>query len=396
VNIRESIQPNKNKQPVGPPVGPVKDKPIEESFIRTMADDMSVFKKKGLPAAQIKESKIEQKKTAPPVGLPVVESVKKPVLPSLSPKSSQPSIVSKPVLSKEKPKQEIKPKVSEIKITKNRLKFLFSALAIILIMGGLGGFFYWWNYLRSVTPLAIHYQCQDYQCVSVEEEGEDQCQINGDCQLVEPTVPESLIPIAGTQTIELVVEQENLLLGQLKSVAAEEQVSNTIKRILVKLVDQQEKKYADLNTLILALRINIPENILSAAKPSENKTGNYALFSYSQTEGNRLGIVIKMRESDTLVQDLKNWEEAIVTDLRPLLLVEELSSAATEEFQDNIYQEIPIRYINLPAPDLSIDYALVGGNLVIATSRESMYAAIDALLTTEAETTTGSGAKEEI
>ena len=87
-----------------------------------------------------------------------------------------------------------------------------------------------------------------------------------------------------------------------------------------------------------------------------------------------------MGESDTLVQDLIDWEATIKDDLKELFLIENLSDAATEEFQDKIHNDVYIRYMNFPTPDLSLDYALINGNLVIATSRESMFAIIDKLL----------------
>jgi len=289
----------------------------------------------------------------------------------------------KPVLLKgELPlKKEVEPAIQ-----KSRLKFVFVGLAVILIVGGIGGFFYWWNYLRVIPPVAMYYQCQDFQCVSIEGEGEDQCLTDEDCQPVEPTIPDSLIQADETRTIELTIGQENLLLDDLKLVAAQEQTLNTFKRILAKLVSQTEKKYADLDTLISYLGISLPNSILFTAATSDVEGGNYTLFFYSQPEGNRLAMVIALAEGVDLSQELRNWETSIKTDLKAFFLGLdiEVQPIATEEFQDNLYQDIAIRYLNFPSPDLSIDYAVVGDKLVITTSRESMYAVIDALLAVEA------------
>jgi len=260
-------------------------------------------------------------------------------------------------------------------------------LVIILIVGVIGSFFYWWNYLREIPPVAMHYQCQDFQCVSIEEEGEDQCLTDEDCQPVEPTVPEPLIPADETRTIELTIGQENLLPDDLKLVAVQEQTLNTFKRILAKLVSQTEKKYADLDTLISALGMSLPDSILFTAATSDVEGGNYTLYFYSQLAGNRLAIVIALAEGVDLSQELRNWEASIKTDLKAFFLGLdiEVQPTATEEFQDNIYQDIAIRYLNFPSPDLSIDYAIVDNKLVITTSRESMYAMIDALLVAPAD-----------
>ena len=66
-------------------------------------------------------------------------------------------------------------------------------------------------------------------------------------------------------------------------------------------------------------------------------------------------------------------------DLRPIFLDHQLEEPATEEFQDNTYKNVNIRYLNFSDPSLTLDYAIVGDYLVITTSRESMYGVIDRL-----------------
>ena len=323
---------------------------IDESFIRTMADDMSVVA---------------------PDNLPTVNSIDKP------------TIIPKLEAQKEAEKQK-KIKKTETFLTKNINKLIIGSIIFLLILG-IGGFFYWLNYLKPIAPIApivTHFECQENQCVSIEGEGDDKCQNDVECQPIEPIepiIPESLIPVDETKTIELIVDQENLLLGQLNSIINEEQATSTINHILIKIVDQEEERYFNLNDLILALNINIPENILLATK------NNFTLFLYRQEEGSRLGIVIEMGESETLVQNLSDWEDTIIDDLNQLLLTEDILNAHSEEFGDKTYNEIYIRYMNFPTPALTLDYGIVSGNLVIATSRESMFTVIDRLLMTDNE-----------
>jgi hypothetical protein len=51
-------------------------------------------------------------------------------------------------------------------------------------------------------------------------------------------------------------------------------------------------------------------------------------------------------------------------------------------FLDNTYKGISIKYINLPDPSLTIDYAVAGQLLLVTTSKASMYDAIDRLQNT--------------
>lgn len=304
----------------------VKEASIDSSLIRTMVGDMADLKGKHPSISNTVPH------NAPPAGLPVVSA---------------------PLTLK-----------SKIKIVKKQGKptFVLLTLVVIVIIGGIGGFFYWWNYVRPAPPIIV-----------VEEEIDEPI-IDEPIIVVEPREPSSIIPVATTETIELIAGQENLLIGQLKVLAAQEQENDTFKRVLVKLIDQAETRYADLSTLMLALGISIPEQIFSIA------TGDYTLFFYNQSEGNRLGLIIKMGEGETLVQDLKAWETNALNDIKSMILVDEIPVPATEEFQDNTHNDVYIRYMNFDTPDLSLDYGLVPENLVLSTSRESMFATIDALL----------------
>ncbi|OGZ37232.1 MAG: hypothetical protein A3D38_01720 [Candidatus Portnoybacteria bacterium RIFCSPHIGHO2_02_FULL_40_23] len=248
----------------------------------------------------------------------------------------------KKIEEKEKKKAEKQARKDEkkrLKVLKkqtrgNRSKFTFIILVIIL---GSAGFFYWWNYIHSP-------------------------------ELIEPA---SLIPIDETKIIEIQAGEESLVLEKIKTAANQTQTIGARKRILIKLTDG-EKRYASLTELVLALNINIPEDILSSLE-------NYSLFLYSQEQGQRLGLVVKT--SKDIKENLTAWENTMTENIKPLLLGIETGAPATQEFQDNIYQNTAIRYLNFADSSLAIDYALVSDKLIITFSKESVYAAVDALLT---------------
>ena len=256
--------------------------------------------------------------------------------------------------------------------------------AAILILGGAGGFLYWWNYLRVVVPpIAVtHYQCQDFQCVSVKGEGVDQCQTKQDCQPAEPEIPQSLIPVSGTEIIEVEEKHKELFINELELILAKDGEENILNNILVKTSSSTEKIYISLGDFNFISGINLPENIIQSAAVDEVGGANYTFFLYNQAEGKRLGFVLKIAEGVDLGWELKEWEANALEDINALFvnLDAQAPLATVEEFQDNIYNGIAIRYLNFPNPDLSVDYAVVGDKLIVATSRESMYAVIDVLL----------------
>ncbi len=125
---------------------------------------------------------------------------------------------------------------------------------------------------------------------------------------------------------------------------------------------------------IESLNINVPVKVSNALE------GKYTFFSYVQPEGNRVGFVVKVINRETLETDLKDWEITMKEDLKPIFLNQELSEPVTTEFQDSIYRDINIRYLNFTDSTLAIDYALIGDYFVITTSKDSMYKVIDRIL----------------
>ncbi len=123
--------------------------------------------------------------------------------------------------------------------------------------------------------------------------------------------------------------------------------------------------------VIESLEINIPADV------SDVLGEKYTFFLYANEQGNRAGFVVQIIDHEVLKAGLRDWENTMKEDLELMFLEQELDESTTEEFQDNIYRDIDIRYLNFPDPSLTIDYAIVEDYLVITTSRESMYVVID-------------------
>lgn len=125
--------------------------------------------------------------------------------------------------------------------------------------------------------------------------------------------------------------------------------------------------------IIESLEITIPDNVSN--KLSEQHT----YFIHAQQQQTRAGLIVEIDNQENLETSLKDWEAEIISDLNPLFLNQKLDEPATENFQDNTYKNIDIRYMNFPDPGLTIDYAIVNDYLVITTSREGMYKLIDVI-----------------
>jgi len=120
----------------------------------------------------------------------------------------------------------------------------------------------------------------------------------------------------------------------------------------------------------------------------------YSVFVYYQTQDGsspftggenpgRIGLIIALKNGtneNELRNLLKSSESAIPSALKSLWFSQGVEIPATPQLLDNTYKNIPMRYVNFPYSTLTIDYAIVKGYLLITTSKEAMYAAIDRLL----------------
>lgn len=316
---------------------------LPEYTIRTMKDDLARLSLKELEKeaketeeAKALREKIKEKEVIPPEKLPVVPS--KAPLPSaeelITKKAEELPSPPKPSL----PKKE-KPVVPMAK----RPKILIFLIIIFLILLGVGIFFYWQG---KEQPLPL------------EPEPEPQP------QPVHPS--ESLIPVDEVTTTSISAQLN--LLELLKQEAELEQTPGSFRRIAIL---KNEKEFFSLNELLQNLEISIPPYALAELKE------NYTLVLYNQNGKRHLVLITEVENPDNLKEQLRFWEETMIEDLKNFFLGESLGEPATPDFQDNIYQEIPIRYINFPEPDLTIDYAIIKDVFILTTSRESIYRIID-------------------
>ncbi len=319
-------------------------------YLRTMNQDLARVKGESLPNKVKPENKAKQ--AAPPASLPVAESNVLKDKPKDKPKAKQ--------LASKKPVQKKK---------YNKVVFILIG-AIVLAIIGLGGFFYWYNYLKPINtepqPLITHFECLDNQCLEIEGEGLNECVSDQDClELIEP---EALLPVSLSESIE----SEGLLNEELESLLNQKQAEDSLKQILI----IQGNSYLSFDSLLKEMNLSFPEAIMSLIATSTN---NYTLFSYGEGLENRLGLVIQMKQAQGLREELKNWELQMPQDLMPLLLQQRIPSSSSESFLDNTYQETAIRYLNFPTSDLALDYALIEDKLIITTSKKSMFKAIQEL-----------------
>lgn len=309
--------------------------------VKTMKKDIERLRKK----VSISEPVAMGKKGAPPKKLPTPPAPAPAARVKKGKEKGKPGapLPSEPIATAKwpEPVKPAEPKEPETKKPSRQRKNIFPIvilIIVILLIGG--GVYYWWNYLRAPEK-------------------------------PEPETPVSLIGIERTEIIEIKEGEEAGLFEELKKKARGFQEQNTFRRILFKKVTEEKDYFLSFKEISEILGLNIPANI------SDNLGERHTLFLYAQTEENKLGAIVEISDSKNLIEYLESWEETMVEDLKPFFLGQEPGQPAAEEFQDNVYKDVNIRYLNFPDSSFSIDYTLIESYLIITTSRKNIYGVID-------------------
>lgn len=364
-----------------------KGKLEENLVIRTMKQDLARLRG-GLEEKKvevkkepikIKEKEEEVKKAPPPLELPTFE--RKPVIPPAPPAPpkpsapppepppapASPSAPPKPLVTpppppevpKEKPPLP-KPKILEVpkkpelpklppKIPRRRPLLL---AGIIVALGVAAALVYWFLFAAPEPPPPPP-------------------------PPPPPTITKPIPLISVERQIIIKLEEGEKLTSKLEE-EIQEEVPSGFSQLLV--YEGESLTPLSLEKVFEELELNVPQTLI------DNLDKDYTFFLFAQeelfTEGEaaRLAFIAQVKSATSTIQIMSTWEETMTEDISGLYLVTQGESATTE-FNDNLYKDIDIRYLNFSLPDISIDYALYPEKnwLIFTTSRESIYYIIDLL-----------------
>jgi hypothetical protein len=124
--------------------------------------------------------------------------------------------------------------------------------------------------------------------------------------------------------------------------------------------------------------------IIKMALPSkllESFGEKYSVFISNESGIFQIGLSVDVPDKAKILPLMKNEEIKLLGELSPLFLGNIKLPEGKILFKDNVYKGINIRYFNLTENGSSaIDYALVGNQLIVGTSKNSTWAIIDKLL----------------
>jgi hypothetical protein len=200
--------------------------------------------------------------------------------------------------------------------------------------------------------------------------------------------------LGATEEISIVAERGNPISQLHTAVSLLDLLPSSFK--ILKLKDKNGAEYS-LERFIADFGITVQSGLLGAAA-----TDDWGIFVFGQTErfddkglrmstasvAPRLGIALRLKNTDTARSSLNLWERTMLFDLKELFN-HDPEKSSIKDFSDNIYGENSIRYLNFPYSDQSIDYVILEpfyipadrniDYLIITSSKESIYRAIDTL-----------------
>ena len=357
-----------------------------KSSIRTMNEDIASIKSGQKPFGVDIPRKVTQEMPKPPLSV-----VPKPVI--TPPSGPRPSIVglgkaerTGPLPSTAIPKESTGlPKPPEIQpsVIMPSEKRRFGTTIIFLLIAGIfvaGGFSYWYLVLRVSEPKVI---------ISPAPEP---------TQTPAPTpVIKSLKDIFGK---DRGFEFSLFDIGLSKNVSGDFKVFvNTLNvpnggLLGVGIIQKVEDMLLPLSWLEM-----FDMNLTFYPSGLKNKVVDSAMLVYGQSEAfkkdgtinfnakniKKTAFVARVADTASVDTMMRDWESTMSPDLADYLLIDDsLIDERDINFMDNVYRGVAIRYKNFPFPDTTVDYAVfkaMGQNyLLMAGSREAMYAIIDVLL----------------
>ncbi len=268
---------------------------------------------------------------------------------------------------------------------------------VIVILFGLATFWYWFFVVKKQSPIII--TCaNDSDCAADQVCGPEGACINappiaecfrdadcatdqvcgpeGNCVEKPPenAVPTALFLVDSVRTLEISSPEE--LRSLLSQTLNEWQNEGQFTRLVIK---------NSKNDTILGLKEFFEGLLMRAPEGFYQKVNNdFTLFIYSQTQGNRLGFVTKIKNYEGLENLLRNQEPTIENDFQDFFaLMGKEGAAVVPYFRDALnvqgYTGPSFRYQTINNQDLGILYLTSGDYFLFTSSWKSMEEAIKRL-----------------
>lgn len=230
---------------------------------------------------------------------------------------------------------------------------LIALIIVIVLVLGAGGFFF----LRGVSLTASPAKNQT------------------GTTLARTPPPSAYFATETSRTISVKKQDRQEFFRLMNDAWHEKEREGTVKRIVLKVQDGPNERFATLTDFFELWRIAPPQTLLDLADQ------NLMLFMYSGASGNRLGIAVKTRDQERMFAAMLRWEPSLLAQITPLFF-DERTDTIVAPFEDRTYRNIDWRYLKLSQEkDVGIGYGVFSASniFLFTTSKETTETAINRL-----------------
>lgn len=183
----------------------------------------------------------------------------------------------------------------------------------------------------------------------------------------EVSAPEAVLALDRTVTIALSAADKNEALAKIQAENAKITDATTAIRYVFTVSDPAGLRYLSGNEALSLLGITVPESIRALASRTD-------VVGYRSEGTMRYGFASAIASKTQVRSAALAWEQTMLDDLTGLYIEKMYEKPATIAFSTNTYGSFYKRYLNIPAPDTSLDWAASNAHFVVATSKDMIYA----------------------
>lgn len=171
-------------------------------------------------------------------------------------------------------------------------------------------------------------------------------------------------------TIDIPSKTSAILIDALKSEATIKEALASVK--LIKITYQG--KSITTEEFFNLMFIFAPQNFLL------NYENDFVLAFFSQKEGMRPILILKIKNKNTAENQMTEWENKTLTsDIFPLFLSNSKLPKITSTFKSYLFIGQPVRYLNVNVSFASLNYAIYNNFLIFTTSSAGMFVVLQDL-----------------
>lgn len=182
--------------------------------------------------------------------------------------------------------------------------------------------------------------------------------------------PEAALALDHTITITLSQINKAEAIEKLTAENAKITDGTTTIRYIFTLATPTGQTYLSSADVAGMLGITPPQSITSLATRTD-------LIGYKNAGTVRYGLASAISNKTAVKSAALAWEKTMLTDLTGLYIEKMYENPETSVFSTNTYLTFYKRYLNMPQPETSLDWATSNTHFIIATSKDMIFAILD-------------------